>query len=132
MANITTEGSGYILDAIAKGATIPANQLYIGLVNAAPTAASTLASVAASEAAVGAARKNWTSANATITGAVLSMGAAVTWGTGVVITGATHWFLCTAASGTAGKIISWGALSTPRTLTVADTMSENITAISIS
>jgi hypothetical protein len=132
MANWTQEGSAYVLTTMAKGATIAADTLYVGLTNSAPTAASTLATIATGEAAVGAVRKQWTSANANISaGGVLSMGAAVQWGTGVVITGATHWFLCTGASGTTGKLIAWNALSVTRTLTTADTMTENVTDIHI-
>jgi hypothetical protein len=132
MANWTQEGSNYALTTLAKGATIAADTLYIGLATAAPTAASTLATIAEHTNTGGYARKSWTSANANISvGGVLSMGAAVQWGTGITITAATHWFLCTSASGTAGKLIAWNALSATRTLTTADTLTENVTDIHI-
>ena len=130
MANVTQEGSGWLLTQMAKGGTWAADQLFVGLTNTAPTAASTLASIAAAETATGATRKNWTSANANISaGGVLSMGSPVQWGTGVTITAATYWFLCNVASGTSGKLICYGPLSQSRTLGTGDTMTENITDI---
>jgi hypothetical protein len=133
MANFTQEGSGYLLGLITEGtALIATDQTWIGLTNSAPTATSTLATLAAGEAAVGGGgRKLVTSANWSNTGGVASMSSAVTWGTGVTLSGATHWFLCTSASGTSGKVICWGALSATRTLTTADTLTEQITSLSI-
>jgi hypothetical protein len=138
MANFTQEGSAFLLNQLAKGTTagggtIVADALYVGLATVAPTATSTLATITEHTTVGGYARKNWTSANATISGAgVLSMGAAVQWGTGITLTNATHWFVCTTASGTTGKIFCWGALSATRSLTTADSLTENITSISIS
>jgi hypothetical protein len=134
VANFTNEGSNYLLNAMAKGATIAADTLYIALCTAAPTATSTLATISEHTTVGGYARKQWTSANANLGGtgnSVLSMGAAVQWGTGITLTAATHWVLCTTASGTAGKCIAWGALSATRSLTTADTLTENITSIAI-
>jgi hypothetical protein len=77
-------------------------------------------------------RKNWTSANANISaGGVLSMAAAVQWGTGITLTNGIGWFLTNVTSGTAGKLIAWGLLSTLRTLTTADSMTENISDVHI-
>lgn len=138
MANWTQEGSNFLLNQLAKGTTagggtISADFLYVGLATAAPTATSTLATISEHTTAGGYARKQWLSSNATISAAgVLSMNAAVQWGTGITITNATHWFLCSTASGTAGKLFCWGALSATRTLTTNDSMTENITSISFS
>lgn len=132
MANWSQEGSNYALTQLAKGGTIAADTLYVGLATAAPTATSTLATISEHTTTGGYARKQWTSANANISaGGVLSMGAAVQWGTGITLTNATHWFLCTSASGTGGKFICWNALSTTRSLTTADSMTENVTDIHI-
>jgi hypothetical protein len=133
MANFTQEGSNYVLNALAKGGTTAADFLYIGLATVAPTATSTLASISEHTTVGGYARKQWLSSNATISGAgVLSMNAAVQWGTGITLTSATHWFICSTASGTGGKLFAWGALSATRSLTTADTLTENITSVAIS
>jgi hypothetical protein len=133
MANFSQEGSNYLMTQMAKGGTIAADTLYVGLATAAPNAASTLATITEHATAGGYARKNLTSANCNISaGGVLSMGAALQWGTGITLTAATYWFLCTSASGTGGKFIAWGALSQSRTIGTSDTMTENITDIHLS
>lgn len=133
MANFTQEGSNYLLTQMAKGGTIAADTLYLGLATAAPTATSTLATISEHSTAGGYARKQVTSANCTISAAgVLTMGAAVQWGTGITITAATHWFLCTGASGTGGKLIAWSALAATRSLTTADSLTEQISGAGIS
>jgi hypothetical protein len=133
MANWTQEGSNYALTQLAKGGIIAADTLYLGLATAAPVAGSTLATISEHTTVGGYGRKQVTSANSNISaGGVLTMGAAVTWGTGITLTSATHWFLCTSASGTAGKLIAWGALSATRSLTTADSLTEQISGSGIS
>lgn len=133
MANFTQDGSNHLMTLLGDGGTIAADYLYVGLATAAPTATSTLATISEHATAGGYARKSWTSANANISAAgVLSMGTPVQWGTGITLTAATHWFVCSTASGTAGRLYCWGALSATRTLTTADSMTENITSIAIS
>jgi len=133
VANFTQEGSQYLLTQAVEGGTIAADQTWIGLATAAPSNTTTLATVTEHTTSGGYARKNVTSANWSVSAAgVASMSAAVTWGTSITLTNATHWFLCTVASGTAGKIICYGALSATRSLTTADTMTEQITDIHIS
>jgi hypothetical protein len=132
MANWTQEGSNVVMTLLGDGGTIAADYLYVGLATAAPTATSTLATISEHTTVGGYARKSWASSNTTISAAgVLSMGAPVQWGTGITLTNATHWFLCSTASGTAGKLFAWGALAATRSLTTADTLTENITDIHI-
>ena len=131
MANFTQQGSQLILSTLLEGGTIAANNTWLGLATAAISNTTTLATV--TECSGGSyTRKNVTSANWSETTGVASMASVVTWGTGVVITAATYWFLCDQASGTAGNLICYGALSTSRTLTTADTLTEQITSLSIS
>ena len=133
MANITQEGSNYLLTQAVEGGTIAADQTWIGLATATISNTTTLATVTEHTTVGGYARKQATSANWSVNASgVASMSAVVTWGTGITLTNATYWFLCTAASGTSGKIICYGALSATRSLTTADTLTEQITSLSIS
>ena len=132
MANFTQEGSNYLLVQAVEGGTIAADQTWLGLATAAITNTTTLATVTEHTTVGGYGRKQVTSANWSVTaGGVASMASVVTWGTGITLTAATYWFLCTVATGTAGKIICYGALSTSRTLTTADTLTEQVTSLSI-
>lgn len=133
MASITQEGSNYLLTQAVEGGTIAVDQTWIGLATAALSNTTTLATVTEHTTVGGYARKQVTSANWSVSAAgVASMASVVTWGTGITLTNATHWFLCTVATGTAGKIICYGALSATRSLTTADTLTEQITSLSIS
>jgi hypothetical protein len=130
MANFTQEGSNYLLTQMCEGGTIAADQTWLGLATAAPTNSTTLATVTEHSTGGGYGRKQVTSANWSVSaGGVASMASTVTWGTGITLTAATHWFLCTVASGTAGKLICYGALSATRSLTTADTLTEQVTDI---
>ena len=132
MANFTQQGSQLLLSTLLEGGTIAANNTWIGLATASISNTTTLATVTEHTTVGGYARKNVTSANWTETTGTAAMGTAVTWGTGITLTNATHWFLCDAASGTSGNLICYGSLSATRSLTTADTLTEQITALSIS
>jgi hypothetical protein len=124
MANITQQGSQLMLATILEGGTIAANNTWIGLASGTLSNTSTLATITE----VGGTRKNVLSTNWSETNGTAAMAAVVTWGTGV----ATYWFLCDVSTGTAGNLIAYGALSTTRSITTADTLTEQITALSIS
>jgi hypothetical protein len=132
MANFTQQGSQLLLSTLLEGGTIAANNTWIGLATVAPSNTTTLATVTEHTTVGGYARKNVLSTNWSETTGTAAMASVVTWGTGITLTAATHWFLCDQATGTAGNLICWGALSATRSLTAADTLTEQITALSIS
>ncbi len=130
MANWTQEGSAYLLGLLAKGGTVLADSLWVGLATAAPTATSTLATLSEVPTSGGYARKKYLSADCTISAAGVLSAIAKQFGPGITVTGATHWFLCTSADNS-GKLICWNALSQVRTLGISDAMTETITDIHI-
>lgn len=117
---LTTEGAAYILGVICDGGTVAADSLYLGLATAAPAAGSVLATISEHTTTGGYARKQLTSANLVVSGNNVNATTPVRFGTGITLTSATHWFVCTGASGTGGKLIAWGPLGATRTLTTAD------------
>jgi hypothetical protein len=128
MANFTQAGSQKLLELIGEGGTVPADNLWIGLASGTLSNTSTLANITE----VGGTRKNITSANWSVTAGVATTGTPLQWGPGVTVTGATTWFLCDVASGTAGTLFCYNSLAATRTLTTADTEAVDVTDIHIS
>lgn len=132
MANWTQEGSAYLMNLLAKGGTVPADNLWIGLATVAPTAASTLATITEHAVTGGYARIHVMSVDCTISLAGILSAIQKQFGPGITLTAATHWFLCNVGSGTSGKLFCWNALSQSRTIAITEAMTETITDIHIS
>lgn len=129
---LTLVGAGNALDGALGRVTQTARTVYLMLLTAAPTAASTLASVT-EYAATGYARQAIAQAAPTGTPRLSGNSAGLTFGPYTAGTGATitHWAIGSASSGTTGDLIAYGDLAVSKTPGVGDTTTAAIGAFTV-
>jgi len=130
----STVGANAALDAVTGRATQTARTTYLALLTAAPTDASTMASMAElfTPGSNGYSRPavTWTAPSGDPSST--SNTAALTYGPFTADpTNVTHCALVTAATGTAGDLVAWWSLTTPRDAANGDTISFAIGALTL-
>jgi hypothetical protein len=129
----TVVGASLGLDACLGRATVTSRTVYLALLTAAPTVASTLSSLA-EYSATGYGRQACAMSAPSGTPRVSTNTALLTYGplsgaTGLVTI--THWALVSASSGTTGDVVAYGDFNTVRTPAAGETATVAVGAVSV-
>lgn len=119
--NLTYYAQGQALDAVTGRASITSKTVYMMLLTAAPTSASTMSSVT-EYTATGYTRQVWTSLLPAGTPRSTSNTNTITFGpfTGSPTGTITHYALTDSSSGTGGNLIAWGIWDVAKTPSAGD------------
>lgn len=128
---LSNEGANLIRDFVFKnGSALGANAIYVGLSTATLTVTTTLATGLSEQTGGGYSRKNVTNANwATTQGSANNTAAPASWtASGTAMNTVTSLFITNVASGTAGTLISYSALTSgPYTVNIGSTLNVTYT-----